>query len=86
MLDVDMNAGSKRESRDAVENIVWTDSNKMAEGVYTLYINNFYKKEWTDEGFECEIECNGELHKFSYEDLLEIKKTLKYALLNGVES
>ena len=65
-LDVDMNAGSRKDSRDAVENIVWTDSNKMSEGVYTLYINNFHKKEWVDDGFECEIECNGELHKFSY--------------------
>ena len=26
-----------------------------------------YLRELTDEGFECEIECNGELHKFSYE-------------------
>ena len=77
MLDVDMNAGGKRESRDAVENIVWTDSNKMAEGVYTLYINNFYKKEWTDEGFECEIECNGELHKFSYERPVRDKENVK---------
>lgn len=77
MLDVDMNAGSIRESRDAVENIVWTDSNKMVEGVYTLYINNFYKKEWTDEGFECEIECNGELHKFSYERPVRDKENVK---------
>lgn len=77
MLDVDMNAGGIRESRDAVENIVWTNSNKMAEGVYTLYINNFYKKEWTDEGFECEIECNGELHKFSYEKPVRDKENVK---------
>lgn len=77
MLDVDMNAGSRRESRDAVENIVWTNSNKMVEGVYTLYINNFYKKEWTDEGFECEIECNGELHKFSYERPVRDKENVK---------
>lgn len=77
MLDVDMNAGSIRESRDAVENIVWTDSNEMVEGVYTLYINNFYKKEWTDEGFECEIECNGELHKFSYERPVRDKENVK---------
>lgn len=77
VLDVDMNAGSRRDSRDAVENIVWTDSNKMAEGVYTLYINNFYKKEWTDEGFECEIECNGELHKFSFERPVRDKENVK---------
>lgn len=77
MLDVDMNAGSIRESRDAVENIVWTNSNKMVEGVYTLYINNFFKKEWTDEGFECEIECNGELYKFSYERPVRDKENVK---------
>lgn len=77
MLDVDMNAGGKRESRDAVENIVWMNLNKMIEGVYTLYINNFYKKEWTDEGFECEIECNGELHKFSYERPVRDKENVK---------
>lgn len=65
-LDVDMNAGSRKDSRDAVENITWTDSSRMREGEYTLYINNFHKKEWIDEGFECEIECNGEVHNFSY--------------------
>lgn len=64
-LDVDMNAGSGR-SRDAVENITWTDKNRMLEGRYKLIIHNFAKREHIDEGFECEIECDGEVYTFEY--------------------
>lgn len=65
-LDIDMNAGSGQ-SRDAVENIVWTDESKMGCGTYKLIVHNYCKREKIDVGFECEIECNGEIHHFSYD-------------------
>lgn len=65
-LDVDMNAGGGK-SRDAVENIVWTDRPKLAKGRYTVFVNQFHKRESVDVGFEFEIEINGDLHKFIYD-------------------
>jgi hypothetical protein len=77
-LDIDMNAGSGK-SRDAVENITWTNSSRMEEGVYELVVHNFCKRERIDEGFECEIECNGEIHKFSYSNSVKNNERVKVA-------
>lgn len=88
-LDIDMNAGSGK-SRDAVENIIWTDSNRMREGIYELRVNNFAKRESVDVGFECEIECNGEIFHFNYDKAVPDKGTIlvakfQWSRANGVE-
>lgn len=77
-LDIDMNAGSGK-SRDAVENIIWTDPNQMREGIYELRVNNFAKRESIDVGFECEIECNGEIFHFNYDKAVPDKGTILVA-------
>lgn len=64
-LDVDMNAGGAN-TRDAVENIVWTDKTKMKEGVYKIYVNNYSKRETTNVGFTVEIELGGTIYTFHY--------------------
>lgn len=64
-LDVDMNAGGAR-SRNAVENIVWTNKDRMLEGEYQVYIDNFSVRESKDVGFDVEIEFAGETHVFHY--------------------
>lgn len=89
MLDIDMNAGGGR-SRDAVENIIWTDPNRMREGIYELRVNNFAKRESIDVGFECEIECNGEIFYFNYDKAVPDKNTIlvarfQWSRANGVE-
>lgn len=61
-LDVDMNAGG-RMSRTPVENIVW-DKIPNLNGVYKVQVNNYTKRESTQQGFEVEIEINGEVHNF----------------------
>lgn len=88
-LDIDMNAGSGQ-SRDAVENIVWTDESKMRSGTYKLIVHNYCKREKIDVGFECEIECNGEVHHFSYDK--EVRSSQKVTVaefdwnpVNGVQ-
>lgn len=43
-LDVDMNAGSGK-TRDAVENIIWTDPSRLRPGDYVVRVHNFYKRE-----------------------------------------
>lgn len=76
-LDVDMNAGSGK-TRDAVENIVWTDRSKLAPGRYTVWVNQFNKRESIDVGFEFEIEVDGELHKFAYDKVVNGNVTVAY--------
>lgn len=76
-LDVDMNAGSGR-TRDAVENIVWTDRSRLAPGRYTVWVNQFSKRENIDVGFEFEIEIDGELHKFAYDKAVYGNVTVAY--------
>lgn len=76
-LDVDMNAGSGK-TRDAVENIVWTDRSKLAPGRYTVWVNQFNKRENIDVGFEFEIEVDGELHKFAYDKIVKGNVTVAY--------
>lgn len=88
-LDIDMNAGSGS-SRDAVENIIWTDANRMREGVYELRVNNFAKRESIDVGFECEIECNGEIFHLNHDKAVPNKGTIlvakfKWSRSGGVE-
>ena len=76
-LDVDMNAGGGT-SRDAVENIVWTDRSKLAPGRYTVWVNQFNRREHIDVGFEFEIEVDGELHKFAYDKAVYGNVTVAY--------
>ena len=67
-LDIDMNVSCP--VRDAVENVVWTDPHRLNAGTYTVYIQNFTRRESVDVGFEVEIEVNGELHKFNYDKIV----------------
>lgn len=64
-LDVDMNAGSG-DSRSAVENITFPSRAKMPEGVYTLYVNQYSRRESSDVGFEVEMEFDGVVYSFAY--------------------
>lgn len=69
VLDVDMNAGSGK-TRDAVENIIWTDPSRIRTGSYRVRVHNFARRESIDVGFEMEIEINGEIHKFNYSKMV----------------
>lgn len=64
-LDVDMNAG-RPQSREAVENIVFKDKRRMQDGVYTVTVHNYKKRETIDTGFNLEIECRGEMLLLGY--------------------
>lgn len=80
-LDVDMNAGSGK-SRDAVENVVWTDPSKLSKGRYTVFVHNYCKRESVDVGFEFEIEINGELHKFHYDKPVVNRSVVEVAYID----
>lgn len=79
-LDVDMNAGSGK-TRDAVENIIWTDQSKLRAGRYEVRVHNFCKREHIDFGFEVEIEINGELHKFNYDKMVSDREYIAVAII-----
>lgn len=64
-LDVDMNAGSGN-TRSAVENITFPKRERMAEGNYTLFVNQFAQREKKDVGFEVEVEFDGTVHSFAW--------------------
>lgn len=48
-----------------VENVIWEDEPRM-EGMYTVYVHNFCKRDYHDVGFTVEIECNGEVREYTY--------------------
>lgn len=88
-LDVDMNAGAG-DSRNAVENITWSDANKMLEGTYIVKVNNFEKREAKDFGFDVEIECRGEVATFTKSSALSHKSTAEvvrftYSKIDGIK-
>lgn len=74
-LDVDMNAGSGK-TREPVENIFYPSRMKMTEGVYTLFVNNYNKRESVDVGFTVEIDFLGETYTFPYEQIVPDQKSV----------
>lgn len=62
ILDVDMNAGSGH-TREPVENLSWTHPR---DGVYTVQVHQYSQRETRDVGFTLEVECNGQLRRWSY--------------------
>ena len=62
-LDVDMNA-RQGTTRTPVENITWTNADKMLEGNYKVLVNQFAMREREDIGCIVEIEHNGEVFTF----------------------
>lgn len=86
-LDVDMNAGHGV-TRTPVENIFYGNRSGMEEGVYTLYVRQFSRRETVDVGFEVEIDFMGDVHHFAYDKMVtgvvQVAK-FKYSHKNGIE-
>jgi hypothetical protein len=82
-LDVDMNAGGNRQSREPVENVVWMD--KMPSGAYKVVVNNYVKIESSDVGFVIEVECGGKLSHYSYNKAVRDKQDIHVVTLHMTE-
>ncbi len=76
MLDVDIRYPEPDEV--AVENITWSDINKMYKGKYLFYVNNFSHRNGRS-GFKAEIEFGGEIYSFEYNNSLRNKESVHVA-------
>jgi hypothetical protein len=88
-LDVDMNAGGGH-TREPVENIFYGDRNRMNEGIYTLFVHNWAKRETTNVGFEVEVDYLGAVTKYAYENSVKngeivVVSKFKYSHNGGLE-
>lgn len=60
-LDVDI---QRPENSTAVENITWDNLSTMKDGIYTFFVRNYAGA--NSRGFRAEIEFNGQLFEYSY--------------------
>jgi hypothetical protein len=88
MLDVDAN-GADGLKDHPVENIVYAKRAKMRAGEYALRVNNFAGRS-TGQGFEVEIEFDGQVHCIAYAKALRVGEyvtvaKIKYTKAGGFE-
>jgi len=80
-LDVDDRGGS---SGLHVENIYFMDLNKMKDGIYSFWVDQYSTR--GSKGFKAEIEFNGEIHTYVWPSALRTGQDIKVAevtLKNG---
>ena len=61
-LDVDIIRPADYHGKDIVENIVWTDKNKMKNGPYRLWIDTYANRRL--KGAKAEVEIEGEIYTY----------------------
>jgi len=75
-LDVDII--NPERDKAAVENITWSNKEKMQKGKYLFFVHN-YSDCGGKDGFKAEIEFNGEVYSFEYNKPLRHKEKVQVA-------
>lgn len=86
ILDLDAN-GRDGPREFPIENIVYDNTTKLKEGIYTLMVNNFSRNS-NGKDFTVEVEFNNEVHTFNYSGVLQEKQKIiiakiQYSKENG---
>lgn len=68
-LDVDMNAGHARNSKDPVENIFWNRKSDIKPGTYDIQVHNWCARSTANVGFEIEVDILGKTYNFTHPGL-----------------
>lgn len=78
VLDVDI---VSPRGKVAVENITWSDIDRMLSGEYHFFVHNF--SHWGGRsGFTAEIEYAGQIYSYSYDKELKLNERVTVARLN----
>ena len=85
--DVDMNVAPS--TRQPVENVVYPDRSRMREGVYTVAVNQYNRRETKDVGFEIHLDYLGQVLCFKHEgslarDSTSIVVSFEYTHAGGI--
>lgn len=75
-LDVDIR--NPRYSEPAVENIAWPDKSRMVPGKYVFYVHQYANRGGRD-GFRAEIEFDGMIYQYNYNQNLRQNESAKVA-------
>lgn len=75
-LDVDVIDPIK--GKPAVENITWADKSKMVDGNYEFFVHNYNHHNGTS-GFTAEIEFDGQIYEFEYDQPLRQRQNVPVA-------
>lgn len=86
MLDLDaQGADGMFVPEKRVENIIYTEEQRMPKGKYLVYVNNFSERD-RNFGFTIEIEIDGEITTFVHNSFIPNKVNIQVCYINHIDN